>query len=367
MNSKKNQKSSKVVRNNNIDEANLESITIEEPKVIEESNEAELPKNFLEIGKSSPDDVKIYIHQTVFKNLEKHASKNLEKEVGNILIGNTVKFLDKEVIIISDSIEAKYTDSSAASLTFTHRSWDYIHKIRDKKFSNSKIVGWQHTHPNYGIFLSSYDIFIQENFFSLPFQLAYVIDPVQNERGFFAWRNNKIEKVNGFYIYDSPEKEIQTLEETLLKLDDYSKRTSKNSPVYWSAVVLSIIALFTTLFFNYRLQNQIVSLNLEIDRLSGQVNLTKSYLVDVNESIEKINIAFNDNATIIKGIVGRFVFEIYQVKEEDTLESIFEEYKLDLLTYEEIFYEVNGLKNKDELVKDMFILLPFKVEMQKVE
>ena len=33
------------------------------------------------------------------------------------------------------------------------------------EYPDKKIVGWQHTHPGYGIFLSSYDIFIQENFY----------------------------------------------------------------------------------------------------------------------------------------------------------------------------------------------------------
>ncbi len=81
--------------------------------------------------------------------------------------------------------EAKYTDATASTLTFTHETWDYVHGEHDKMYRTLRMIGWQHTHPNYGVFLSNYDMFIQENFFNLPYQLAYVVDPVQNIRGFF--------------------------------------------------------------------------------------------------------------------------------------------------------------------------------------
>jgi proteasome lid subunit RPN8/RPN11 len=44
-----------------------------------------------------------------------------------------------------------------------------------------KIIGWIHTHPDYGIFLSENDMFIQNNYFKDINQVAYVIDPIQKE------------------------------------------------------------------------------------------------------------------------------------------------------------------------------------------
>ena len=64
-------------------------------------------------------------------------------------------------------------------------------------------------------------MFIQENFFNLPFQIAYVIDPVQNIRGFFQWKNGRIEKLKGYYIYDDIGKPI--------KIDQVSKNGRENS------------------------------------------------------------------------------------------------------------------------------------------
>ena len=127
--------------------------------------------------------------------------------MGTILLGD---FSEKEnALVISDYIEAKYTESTAATLTFTHRTWEYVNDEKDKKYKDKKIVGWQHTHPGYGIFLSRYDLFIQENFFNLPWQVAYVVDPVADKRGFFSWDNLEIVKMVGFYVYDEDGKKIK--------------------------------------------------------------------------------------------------------------------------------------------------------------
>ena len=145
-------------------------ITTEEN--INEVGNVQLPLNFLSFGEIEPDDVKVYIKQDVYKALEKYAMSNTSKELGTILIGDYCEQLGKTHVVISDYIEAKYTDASASTLTFPHETWDYVHKQHDLLYPNKKIIGWQHTHPNYGIFLSNYDLFIQDNFFNMPFQVA---------------------------------------------------------------------------------------------------------------------------------------------------------------------------------------------------
>ena len=174
-----------------------------EIEIQEESSDKQdsiqLPMNFLTFGEVENDDVKVYIKQNVYKALEKLSLSDTSKELGSILIGDYCQELGKTHVVISEYIEAKYTDASASTLTFTHETWDYIHSEHERLYPNKRIIGWQHTHPNYGIFLSNYDLFIHENFFNLPFQIAYVIDPIQNLRGFFQWKNGKIEKLKGYY------------------------------------------------------------------------------------------------------------------------------------------------------------------------
>ena len=145
----------------------------------------------------------IIVHANVNEAVEKYCHLELKKEVGGVLVGREGKSNHVEIL---GAIEAKYAEHQAASLTFTHRSWDYIHETLESKYPKLKIVGWFHTHPGYGIFLSNYDIFIHKNFFSLPYQVALVIDPCQEQRGFFAWKKDKVEKLSHYYTGISDEK-----------------------------------------------------------------------------------------------------------------------------------------------------------------
>ncbi|NBX76798.1 MAG: hypothetical protein EBQ92_09605 [Proteobacteria bacterium] len=161
-------------------------------------------KNLVAIGKEgSRQHFQVLIQKEVNLAIEKYCHSELKKEVGGVLVGREK---GNEAIEILGAVEAKYAEHQAASLTFTHQSWDYIHQVMESKYSGLKIVGWFHTHPGYGIFLSSYDIFIHENFFSLPYQVALVIDPCQEQRGIFAWKNKKIEKLSHYWTGGTTEK-----------------------------------------------------------------------------------------------------------------------------------------------------------------
>ena len=120
----------------------------------------------------------------------------------NILLGNVIEEFGKTNIIIRAFIEAKYCEGTPTTLKFTHESWDYIHKEEAKRYPEYKILGWIHTHPDFGIFLSEYDKFIHENFFNGENQVAYVVDPIQNIEGFYFWINGKIERCKGFFLFD---------------------------------------------------------------------------------------------------------------------------------------------------------------------
>ena len=123
-------------------------------ETVEDKPSVQLPLNFLTFGEIESDDVKVYIKQDVYKALEKLASSDTTKELGSIILGDYCQELGKNNVIISNYVEAKYTDASASTLTFTHETWDYVHSEHERRYPDKKIIGWQHTHPNYGIFLS---------------------------------------------------------------------------------------------------------------------------------------------------------------------------------------------------------------------
>src|SRR5262249_49370881 len=87
-----------------------------------------------------------------------------------------------------------------ASFTYTHDSWEEITRERDRLYPELDIVGWYHTHPSFGIFLSHHDLFIHQHFFAQPLQVAYVVDPINQTRGFFQWRDGGLAQVGGYYL-----------------------------------------------------------------------------------------------------------------------------------------------------------------------
>ena len=99
-----------------------------------------------------------------------------------------------------ESLEAKHYENTQASFTYTHDSWEEITRERDRLHPDLDIVGWYHTHPDFGIFLSSHDLFIHRHFFAQPLQVAYVVDPIRQTRGFFRWRDGGLEQVGGYYL-----------------------------------------------------------------------------------------------------------------------------------------------------------------------
>ncbi len=93
-------------------------------------------------------------------------------------------------------------------MTFTQETWAHIYKTKDAEHPNKRIVGWYHSHPGFGVFLSDHDTFIQRNFFSDPRQVAWVFDPHPDEEGRFALRDGEIVRLPQIALRDEPPAEI---------------------------------------------------------------------------------------------------------------------------------------------------------------
>lgn len=355
----------------------------------------QLPLNFLSFGEIENDDVKVYIKQDVYKKLEKLASSDTSKELGSIILGNYSEELGKTHVIISEYIEAKYTDASASTLTFTHETWDYIHSQHETLFPDKKIVGWQHTHPNYGIFLSNYDMFIQENFFNMPFQVAYVIDPIQNLRGFFQWKNGKIEKLKGYYIYDEIGKPIKIEQKKIDKEPAPSAKSNKTLITIVSILCAVCLILAGSLFsLKSEYQKQIAkqeeivdNINIlvseqkdKIDKQSEEIATLQEYFVqgfldntgtttasDLIEKIENHEIELDNQDSLLADLkayvenvkTNNIVqFSIYTVQAGDSLSRICAKNELDYNANWKLILAINGIEDANKIYVGQNILLP---------
>ena len=130
----------------------------------------------------------------LFRLIEDHVVSDVEREVGGVLVGT----LEGDKPTITAVIPALAAVGSAANVTFTQEVWEDVHQRIDREHTGAQIVGWYHSHPGFGIFLSAYDLFIHENFFSAPGQVALVVDPLAGEAGWFGWRDKQVVELERF-------------------------------------------------------------------------------------------------------------------------------------------------------------------------
>ena len=227
--------------------------------------EGALPQNILPVGERVQGNKNIYIAQKVYRQIHKFTEGKTENESGGILVGEFVEEFGKQNILIEGFIEAKHCEATPQTLTFTHQTWEAVDKEMEKKHQGKSIVGWIHTHPDFGIFLSNYDTFIQENFFKEENQIAYVIDPIRGEEGFYFWEEGKIERCPGFYLYDKTGVPIKALK---AEQQEEEERPEKGGGVLagiQTALLVVLSAVVVMLGF------QVVSLNEQVNMLSANV------------------------------------------------------------------------------------------------
>lgn len=143
----------------------------------------------------------VHIAAGVVRSIRQHARASMKTEVCGVLIGRE----EGAQVIASACIQGVNAAQGGAHVTFTQETWEHIYQIKDKEYPEERIVGWYHSHPSFGIFLSDHDLFIHENFFSSPSQVAWVYDPVSDEEGCFGWVRGKIERLTRITVRDADE------------------------------------------------------------------------------------------------------------------------------------------------------------------
>ena len=151
-------------------------------------------------AKAKPSNVQptLLVDSEVVRQIRQHARSSTKAEVCGVLIGQ-----DRDHHIeVAACIEGQNAEEAGAHVTFTQDTWEHIYAVKDKKYPEERIVGWYHSHPGFGVFLSDHDTFIHRNFFSSPGQVAWVFDPHSDEEGCFGWVSGRIERLTRIGFVD---------------------------------------------------------------------------------------------------------------------------------------------------------------------
>jgi proteasome lid subunit RPN8/RPN11 len=156
----------------------------------------------------------VLVRQSALNTLHKHGKSQPEIEVCGVLVGNVYHDAQGPWLYVQHAIEGTLATGRAAQVTFTAETWEHIQSVMDRDHPNQRILGWYHTHPGFGIFLSDMDLFIQENFFPEPWQVALVYDPKAGEEGLFLWKGGKPEPTVFVIEEDAKAEEVTTIVKT---------------------------------------------------------------------------------------------------------------------------------------------------------
>jgi proteasome lid subunit RPN8/RPN11 len=151
-------------------------------------------------GVIQPDDLHIFLNEAILREVVDWSKTDVHHELGGVFVGELFAWRGMEYLEIGGYIRASHYENTAASFRFTHDSWSAITREREQKYGDKLVVGWHHTHPGYGIFLSGTDMFSHRNFFNLPWMFAMVVDPRAESLGFFQWKKGKVVPCGFFFV-----------------------------------------------------------------------------------------------------------------------------------------------------------------------
>ncbi|MDR2438595.1 MAG: Mov34/MPN/PAD-1 family protein [Planctomycetaceae bacterium] len=276
-----------------------------------------------------PNGFQLVVCRSVLNQMKEHGRTSMHAEVGGMLVGNL--YWDSEpFLLIKASIIGKYTDGNVASVTFTAETWNHVWQEQEKHYPETNIIGWYHTHPGFGIFLSRMDLFICEHTFNAPHQVAYVYDPQSEDEGWFIWKDSIPIKMKPLVIEDVPALPVTVQREnTLLQAaaekivitpkDTKQKLTTLLVIFIITSIVLFLVSTFCLTYLttkSTKMQNEIVQLKQNIKELENKFKITEMQ----NEIMQQLKRDINELDNKFQHINSPLKYgEFYNIK---TLERL---------------------------------------------
>jgi len=130
----------------------------------------------------------IYVKKKVIDQITKLCKKS-DLEVFGYLVGELHEWNSTKYIVISEQISVRAgTDSRDVSVQLLADSMGlFDEKFQKLKNKNANLlnIGWWHSHPGFGCFLSAVDLTTQREQYPSPHETALVVDPVNDDLKFF--------------------------------------------------------------------------------------------------------------------------------------------------------------------------------------
>jgi proteasome lid subunit RPN8/RPN11 len=130
----------------------------------------------------------VFIAEAALEGLHAYLESDLSREHGGVLVGHPFRdpVSSHYFVDIRAAIPAINSEGSPVHLQFNAEAWDYISGLLEESFPDHVLLGWYHSHPGLGVFMSGTDQDTHRAFYYHLWNLALVVDPVLRRSGWFA-------------------------------------------------------------------------------------------------------------------------------------------------------------------------------------
>lgn len=134
----------------------------------------------------------LYISKLAAEKMINHAKKlgRINKEALGFILGDICSSKGRDFVMVRDIVTGALV-TTPNSVRFDHDNLSRLFSELDASGFDYVIVGWYHSHPGYGCFMSKLDINTQSVVFSEKFHSAIVIDPLLKEVRAFRLKGNR--------------------------------------------------------------------------------------------------------------------------------------------------------------------------------
>ncbi|OCH92898.1 Mov34-domain-containing protein [Obba rivulosa] len=123
----------------------------------------------------------IHISSLALLKMLKHGRAGVPMEVMGLMLG---EFVDEYTVQVIDVFAMPQSGTSVSVESVDHVFQTKMVDMLKQTGRSEMVVGWYHSHPGFGCWLSSVDINTQQSFESLDSRsVAVVIDPIQSVKG----------------------------------------------------------------------------------------------------------------------------------------------------------------------------------------
>lgn len=156
------------------------------------------------VGQAGPFP-RVVFREEVFAQMDQFAQEHPSGESGGFLVGRkrNLKSLEEYEIVVDQFVPVAQTRGGASRFALTKEDYQAVQRSLQGSGSNLRIVGWMHSHPGFGVFLSAFDKQQHERLFTRPWQIAYVIDAQLGERAIYHCVDHVWRELPGYYILRS--------------------------------------------------------------------------------------------------------------------------------------------------------------------